>query len=196
MPEQQGQGNQAQQQRQQGGFNWRGLIFQLVLMYLVISYFRSPSPSNNVATTDPKSGKTLPPHMPIFRGDERLTLFVYASEDEKFEDFNNTDALIWHEKDIYFDWRPENERHKDIIIKPSQVSDFYGLPLAPVLNLTFPFCIYRMLSTTQLCMHTFILSKETIHQTHLQQTTESLLLSMAWKVSSHTLGIRNIYIFI
>jgi len=110
------QAQQAPQQQAAQGFSWRGLIVQMVIMYLVYSYVFKPSTN----TTDPKTGKDLPPHRPIFKGGERLQLYVYMSEDANFTDFNNSEALIWRERDIFFDWREENTREKDFLIRPSQ----------------------------------------------------------------------------
>lgn len=72
------------------------------------------------APTDPNTGKPLPPHRPLWKDGDAFELRVYISEDEQFADFNNTEALIWHEKGFYLDWKPSNDRVKDVSITASK----------------------------------------------------------------------------
>jgi hypothetical protein len=108
------------QQQQQQGFSWRGVIFQLVVMYFIFSYLFG---GNKQATVDPSTGKAVQPHRPLWHGGERMQLRVFHSENEEMtpEEFKDPDALLWSEDQLFYDWRPENERFKDIVIKASPV---------------------------------------------------------------------------
>ena len=68
-----GGGNGQQQQRQQ--FSWRGMIFQLVMMYFLFSYLFGGN--KQTTTVDPSTGKALPPHRPLWHGGERMQLRVF-----------------------------------------------------------------------------------------------------------------------
>ncbi|KAL6072918.1 Cleft lip and palate transmembrane protein 1 like protein, variant 2 [Balamuthia mandrillaris] len=99
------------QQQQAAGFNWKGLLFQMFVMYAVYSFFfKKDAPQ----TTDPVTGKALPPHRCLFKGGEILDLYVYISEEgEEFKRFNDTSALLWREYDLSFTDSEENERQKE-----------------------------------------------------------------------------------
>jgi len=109
-------GQQAQQDRPQRQFSWRSFIFQLVLMYLMYNYFFGAKQN----TSDPTTGKALPPHSPLWRGGESMQLRVFVCEHEEMDSEAFNTGLVWAEDDIFFDWRPENERIKDTVITPSQ----------------------------------------------------------------------------
>jgi len=128
-------GQQAQQDRPQRQFSWRSFIFQLVLMYLMYNYFFGAKQN----TSDPTTGKALPPHSPLWRGGESMQLRVFVCEHEEMDSEAFNTGLVWAEDDIFFDWRPENERIKDTVITPSQVSS-WKLPssLPPPSLLTTP----------------------------------------------------------
>jgi len=114
-----GDGAPGQQQRgQQQGTSWRGLIFQVVVMYLVFNYFFGSNTQK--AALDPSTGKALEPHHPLWHGGERLQLRVFASE-QKVLSPADLESLppLWAEDDLYYDYRPSNERVRDIVYKPS-----------------------------------------------------------------------------
>lgn len=116
-----GDGAPGQQQRgQQQGTSWRGLIFQVVVMYLVFNYFFGSNTQK--AALDPSTGKALEPHHPLWHGGERLQLRVFASE-QKVLSPADLESLppLWAEDDLYYDYRPSNERVRDIVYKPSPV---------------------------------------------------------------------------
>lgn len=50
-------------------------------------------------------------------------MWLYVSEHERFNDFGNEGALIWHESNIpYAVWGPESTRSISLKYYPSQVS--------------------------------------------------------------------------
>lgn len=50
-------------------------------------------------------------------------MWLYVSEHEKFNDFGNEQALIWHERNIPFAvWGPESTRSLSLKYYPSEVS--------------------------------------------------------------------------
>jgi hypothetical protein len=95
------------------------MIFQMVMMYFLFTYLFG---GNKQTTVDPATGKALPPHRPLWHGGERMQLRVFKSENDEMttEDFQDPDALLWAENDIFYDWQPENERAKDVIVKTTQ----------------------------------------------------------------------------
>jgi hypothetical protein len=49
-------------------------------------------------------------------------MWFYLSEQERFNDFNNEGALIWHETNIpYAIWGPESTRSLSLKYYPSEV---------------------------------------------------------------------------
>lgn len=50
-------------------------------------------------------------------------MWLYVSEQEKFNDFGNEAALFWHESNIpYAVWGPESTRSLSLKYYPSEVS--------------------------------------------------------------------------
>lgn len=50
-------------------------------------------------------------------------MWLYLSESEKFNDFGNEGALVWHETNIpYAVWGPESTRSLSLKYYPSEVS--------------------------------------------------------------------------
>jgi hypothetical protein len=48
--------------------------------------------------------------------------WMYLSENEKFNDFANEDALVWHESNIpYAVWGPASTRTRSLTYYPSEV---------------------------------------------------------------------------
>ncbi len=108
------------QQGGQQGFSWRGVIVQLLVMYFIFSYLFG---GNKQATVDPSTGKALQPHRPLWHGGERMQLRVFQSENEEMtpEEFKNPWSLLWSEDQLFYDWRPENERIREVVIKTTPV---------------------------------------------------------------------------
>lgn len=83
----------------------KSLIIRSLIIYLITSFFRRPSAEP--AATAGSSGVSLPklPAANIFDNGTYFDLYVYLSEAEKFNDFDNPKALIWQENNlIYGDW--------------------------------------------------------------------------------------------
>ncbi|KMZ64783.1 putative Cleft lip and palate transmembrane protein [Zostera marina] len=57
----------------------------------------------------------------IFEKGDRLDMWLYLSEKDKFEDFGNESALLWHEIDVpYASWEPESRRSQILKYYPSE----------------------------------------------------------------------------
>jgi len=53
-------------------------------------------------------------------------MWFYLSEHEKFNDFGNEGALIWHETNIpYAVWKPESTRTLSMTYYPSEVIEVW-----------------------------------------------------------------------
>lgn len=53
-------------------------------------------------------------------------MWFYLSEHEKFNDFGNEGALIWHETNIpYAVWKPESTRTLSMTYYPSEVVEIW-----------------------------------------------------------------------
>ena len=62
-------------------------------------------------------------------------MWFYLSEHDKFNDFGNEDALIWHESNIpYAVWKPESTRTLSLKYHPSEVCFTKRSMLHPHLN--------------------------------------------------------------
>ena len=49
-----------------------------------------------------------------------MELFVYLSEsDEEFNDFNNSESLVWHQSQLTFDMNPSNLRAQNLTLQPT-----------------------------------------------------------------------------
>ncbi|XP_052195403.1 uncharacterized protein LOC127803317 [Diospyros lotus] len=114
-----GGGRQQQQQPQPaGGFGQTitGVIRIAVFWYFASKFFA------------PK--KTLDPSVQIsnlFHKGESLDMWVYLSEHERFNDFGNEKALIWHETNIpYAVWGPESTRSLSANYYPSEAVKHNG----------------------------------------------------------------------
>jgi hypothetical protein len=97
--------------------NWLSMISRMLFMYFLMSYFFK----GKAPTTDPGTGKPLPPHACIYRGGELLDLKVYITETEQFDRFspNARDFLVWNDK-LILSGDDSNARYKDIVITPSE----------------------------------------------------------------------------
>ncbi|CAH3040787.1 unnamed protein product [Porites lobata] len=89
------QNGQPQQQQQQGSI-WKGLLFRMFIFWMISNLFRGRQQSSNTNTVASTN---------MFKTDQKIELWVYLAEEKHFTDFNNTEKLIWHEKELkYGNW--------------------------------------------------------------------------------------------
>ncbi|OEL20981.1 CLPTM1-like membrane protein cnrB [Dichanthelium oligosanthes] len=63
----------------------------------------------------------------LFQKGEAMDMWMYLSENEKFNDFANDDALIWHETNIpYAVWGPTSTRTQSLTYNPSEALKHNG----------------------------------------------------------------------
>uniref|UniRef100_A0A1D1YVH0 Cleft lip and palate transmembrane protein 1 n=1 Tax=Anthurium amnicola TaxID=1678845 RepID=A0A1D1YVH0_9ARAE len=112
------QGQQRQPQQPQGGFaqSLTGIIRMAVFWYFAMKFF------------SPK--KTAEPSLLIsnlFLKGETLDMWFYLSEKEKFSDFGNEDALMWHEANIpYAVWGQAGTKSHSLKYYPSEAVKHNG----------------------------------------------------------------------
>ncbi|RWR90288.1 cleft lip and palate transmembrane protein 1 [Cinnamomum micranthum f. kanehirae] len=106
-----------QQQRQQGfGQTITGIIRMAVFWYFAMKFF---SPKK---TADPSVLMSN-----LFQKGESLDMWLYVSEHEKFNDFGNEGALIWHETNVpYAVWGPDSSRYRSLKYFPSEAVKHNG----------------------------------------------------------------------
>ncbi|KAI4336431.1 hypothetical protein L6164_014960 [Bauhinia variegata] len=107
-----GGGGPQRRQQQQGGFGQTitGIIRMAVFWYFASKFFSPKKP------TEPSATITN-----LFQKGEPLDMWLYLSEREKFNDFGNEGALIWHEAKIpYAVWGPESSRSLSLKYYPSE----------------------------------------------------------------------------
>ncbi|KAL9354581.1 hypothetical protein Peur_052551 [Populus x canadensis] len=108
-----GQQGQGQQRQQQGGM---GQTITGIIRMAVFWYFISKFISPKKAPTDPSILISN-----LFQKGDSLDMWFYLSEQERFNDFNNEGALIWHETNIpYAIWGPESTRSLSLKYYPSE----------------------------------------------------------------------------
>lgn len=93
----------APQGRQQGGggFSFTGIIRMVVFWYFASKFF---SPAKK--TTEPSALVSN-----LFHKGQPMDMWLYLTENEKFNEFGNETALVWHETNIpYAVWVPESTR--------------------------------------------------------------------------------------
>ncbi|XP_057482217.1 uncharacterized protein LOC130769086 [Actinidia eriantha] len=111
-------GGGGRQQQQPAGFGQTitGIIRIAVFWYFASKFF------------SPK--KPLEPSLQIsnlFEKGEALDMWFYLSEHEKFNDFGNVGALVWHETNIpYAVWGPESTRSLSFKYYPSEALKLNG----------------------------------------------------------------------
>ncbi|PSR88075.1 Cleft lip and palate transmembrane protein [Actinidia chinensis var. chinensis] len=111
-------GGGGRQQQQPAGFGQTitGIIRIAVFWYFASKFF------------SPK--KPLEPSLQIsnlFEKGEALDMWFYLSEHEKFNDFGNEGALVWHETNIpYAVWGPESTRSLSFKYYPSETLKLNG----------------------------------------------------------------------
>ncbi|KAI6699993.1 hypothetical protein NL676_014317 [Syzygium grande] len=103
-------GGGGEQRREQGGFSLTGIIRIAVFWYFASKFFSPKKPS------DPAMLMSN-----LFQKGESLDMWVYLSEQEKFNDFGSEGALVWHEANIpYADWGPHSTRFLSLTYHPSE----------------------------------------------------------------------------
>ncbi|XP_010546275.1 PREDICTED: cleft lip and palate transmembrane protein 1 homolog [Tarenaya hassleriana] len=114
-----GGGDQAQRRQQQGGGFGQtitGIIRIAVFWYFASKFFSPKRPA------DPSQLMSN-----IFQKGEPLDIWLYLSENEKFRDFGNEGALVWHETNIpYAVWKPESTRTLSLKYYPSEALKHNG----------------------------------------------------------------------
>ncbi|RLM65051.1 hypothetical protein C2845_PM16G08420 [Panicum miliaceum] len=105
--------------RQGGGLGQSiaGIVRMAVFWYFAAKFF----------------GPKRPPAEPgmlmsnLFEKGEPMDMWMYLSENEKFNDFANEDALIWHEANIpYAVWGPTSTRTRSLTYYPSEALKHNG----------------------------------------------------------------------
>ncbi|KAF9983323.1 hypothetical protein BGZ65_001920 [Modicella reniformis] len=122
----QGQQQQPQQQQQQQSLSetLMQMITRAMVVYAIISVFNggfggknqapSPTPESVMTTTTGPAGFSYladpQKAFPLWASQTKVDLFVYVSEEQDFNDFNNKDSLVWRTNDIEIgDWN--EDRH-------------------------------------------------------------------------------------
>ncbi|KAG7554606.1 Cleft lip and palate transmembrane 1 [Arabidopsis suecica] len=109
-------GGDGQQQRQAGGF---GQTITGIIRIAVFCYFASKFFSPKQKPSDPSKPSHLMSN--LFQRGEPMDMWFYLSEHEKFNDFGNEGALIWHETNLpYAVWKPESTRTFSMTYYPSE----------------------------------------------------------------------------
>ncbi|CAK9319459.1 unnamed protein product [Citrullus colocynthis] len=101
-----------QQQQQQGGFaqSLTGIIRIAVFWYFASKFFAPKKPSDPAILMSN-----------LFQKGEPLDMWVYLSEHERFDDFGNEGALVWHENSIpYAVWGQDSTRSLSFKYYPSE----------------------------------------------------------------------------
>lgn len=114
-----GGGDGGQPQRQQGGFGQSitGVIRMAIFWYFASKFFFSPKKPSDPALQISN----------LFEKGEPLDMWLYLSEHDKFSDFGNERALVWHETNIpYAVWTPDSTRSLSIMYQPSEALKHNG----------------------------------------------------------------------
>nr|XP_043632630.1 cleft lip and palate transmembrane protein 1 homolog isoform X1 [Erigeron canadensis] len=105
-------------------------IIRIAVIYYFASKFFSPSKPHGGA---PGSSDPAIQISNLFHKSESLDMWFYLSEHEKFNDFGNEEALIWHESNIpYAVWTPESTRTLSLKYYPSEALKHNGSVFAHV----------------------------------------------------------------
>ncbi|XP_058815657.1 putative lipid scramblase CLPTM1 [Topomyia yanbarensis] len=81
----------------------KSLILRALVIYFISSFFRKPAPDAAVNQTD--VGKSKIVAWNLFDNGTMFDLHVYVSEDPRWVDFGNPNALVWLQEDLmYGDW--------------------------------------------------------------------------------------------
>ncbi|KAH9664635.1 cleft lip and palate associated transmembrane protein-like [Citrus sinensis] len=109
-----GGGGQQQRQQQAGGLGQTitGVIRIAVFWYFASKFFAPKRPAG------PESAQLM---SNLFQRGEYLDMWLYVSEHEKFNDFGNEGALIWHETNMpYAVWSRESTRTLSLKYYPTE----------------------------------------------------------------------------
>ncbi|XP_047177560.1 cleft lip and palate transmembrane protein 1 homolog isoform X2 [Vigna umbellata] len=105
-----GQAPQGRQQQPQGGFGLTGIIRMVVFWYFASKFFSPKKPTEPSALISN-----------LFQKAQPLDMWLYLSENEKFNDFGSESSLVWHESNIpYAVWGPESTRTLTLDYNPSE----------------------------------------------------------------------------
>ncbi|KAF7840199.1 cleft lip and palate transmembrane protein 1-like protein [Senna tora] len=105
-------------QQQQGGFGQTitGIIRMAVFWYFASKFFSPKKPTEPTALMSN-----------LFQKGEPLDMWLYLSEQEKFNDFGSESALVWHEANIpYAVWGPQSTRSLSLKYHPSEALKHNG----------------------------------------------------------------------
>lgn len=120
-------GGGRRQQQQQPGFGQTisGVIRMAIFWYFASKFFFSPKkPADSTPAIQMSN---------IFQKGEPLDMWLYLSDHEKFTDFGNEKALIWHETNIpYAVWTPDSTRTLSLKYQPSEALKHNGTLYAHV----------------------------------------------------------------
>ncbi|KAF5745076.1 cleft lip and palate transmembrane protein 1 [Tripterygium wilfordii] len=111
-------GGRGGQQQQQPGFGqtMTGIIRMFIFFFLLSKFLGPKKP------TEPSQLISN-----LFQKGESMDMWLYFSEHEKFSDFNNEGALIWHETGIaYAIWSPESTKSLSVKYHPSEAMKHNG----------------------------------------------------------------------
>nr|CAD1836923.1 unnamed protein product [Ananas comosus var. bracteatus] len=102
----------------QGGFGQTvsGIVRMAVFWYFASKFFSPKRPSEpSVLISN------------LFQKGETLDMWLYLSEKEKFNDFNDEEALVWHETNVpYAIWGPASTRSHSMTYYPSEALKHNG----------------------------------------------------------------------
>jgi hypothetical protein len=107
------------QQAAGGGFSFTGIIRMVVFWYFASKFF---SPAKKPTTTEPSTVISN-----LFHKSQPMDMWLYLTENEKFNDFGNESALAWHETNIpYAVWGPESTRTLTLKYPPTEALKHNG----------------------------------------------------------------------
>ncbi|KAF3787570.1 Cleft lip and palate transmembrane protein [Nymphaea thermarum] len=110
-------GGRQQQQPQGIGQTITGIIRMAVFWYFAMKFFSPKKP--------PAEPSQLMSN--LFSRGEPLDMWLYLSEHQKFNDFGNESALVWHETNIpYAVWGPQSSRSYSLKYSPSEALKHNG----------------------------------------------------------------------
>lgn len=82
----------------------KSMILRGMVVYFIMSFFKRPS-SPSPSTVDGQVSTVRGAATNLFEDGTRFDLYAYLSEDEHFGAFNDSNALVWSQKDLmYGDW--------------------------------------------------------------------------------------------
>jgi len=114
-----GEGAGQQQPQQSFMEKMSGMFFRMMMIYMVMQFFRKPSQPATGPDGAPQPVKL--PASNLFTDGMSFDLYVYISEQPEFGEFKNPDSLVWVERGlVYGDW--EGGPNKDgTFVKQTQI---------------------------------------------------------------------------